>query len=75
GTTGFGPAVPIPAVGPYLLGPSPVVIAAGPGLTGTAVPVPNSPVLVGAALPVQAGILTTGGGFTLTNPDVVLILP
>ncbi len=75
GTAGFGPAVPVPGTDPYFLGPAPVVFASGSGLTGAAVPVPNSPTLVGLALPVQAGIQTPGGGFVLTNPDVVLILP
>ncbi len=74
GTTGFGPAIPVSGTDPYFLGPSPIVVAAGLGLTGLAIPVPNSSVLVGAVLPVQAGIQTPGG-FVLTNPDVVLILP
>jgi hypothetical protein len=74
GTSGFGPAIPVSGTDPYFLGPSPVIVAAGPGLTGLAIPVPNSSVLVGAVLPVQAGFQTPGG-FALTNPDVVLILP
>ncbi|MCI0587788.1 MAG: hypothetical protein L0323_13180 [Planctomycetes bacterium] len=74
GTTGFGPAVPVSGTDPYFLGPSPIVVAAALGLTGLAIPVLNDPALVGLALPVQAGIQTPGG-FALTNPDVVLILP
>jgi hypothetical protein len=74
--SGWASTVLLPGIGPYFLGNDIVPLAAGYGWTGLIVPVPNDPALVGAMVPVQGALWNaSASNYSITNPDLILVVP